>query len=74
VRVNDAQEIVVSARVDPRLYSFDGEQHESLCLLAFGQAWKVFISERGQRHEERTFATEDEACVYFLKRVFQLRA
>ncbi len=42
-------------------------------MLAFGQDWKVFISERGKRHEERTFANEDEACVYFLKRIFQLQ-
>ena len=74
MRVSDVQEMVRSAQVDPRLYSFDSEQHESLCLLAFGQTWKVFISERGQRYEEQTFGTEDDACVYFLKRIFQLRA
>ena len=71
--VIDVREIVQSAQVDPRLYSFESERHEALCLLAFGQDWKVFLSERGQRHEERTFANEDDACVYFLKRIFQLR-
>jgi hypothetical protein len=50
---------------DPTLYSFEGERHESLCLLDFGQTWRVFISERGQRHEERGFTAEDDACVYF---------
>jgi hypothetical protein len=49
------------------------ESHEPLCLLAFGQEWNVLISERGQRMEERTFSSEDDACVYFLKRIFQLR-
>jgi hypothetical protein len=49
MRVSDVREIVESAQVDPQRYSFDSEQHESLCLLAFGQTWKVFISERGQR-------------------------
>jgi hypothetical protein len=73
MRVSDHREIVESAQIDPRLYSFDSEQHESLCVLAFGQTWRVFISERGQRQEEHTFSTEDEACVYFLKRIFQLR-
>jgi hypothetical protein len=72
VTVSDVREIVQSARVDPMLYSFDGERHEALCLLAFGQDWKV-LSERGKRHEERTFANEDDACVYFLKRIFQLQ-
>jgi hypothetical protein len=32
----------------------------------------VFLSERGRRHEERVFDGEDPACVYFLKRLFQL--
>lgn len=72
MRVADIREIVESARVDPRYYSFEGERHEALCLLAEGQTWHVFLSERGQRHEERTFATEDEACTYFLKRLFKL--
>jgi hypothetical protein len=73
MRVADLREIVQAARIDPNLYSFDAETHESLCLLAFGQEWRVFISERGERMEEQTFSNEDDACVYFLKRVFQLR-
>jgi len=72
MRVADVREIVDSAHVDPTLFSFESEAHESLCLLAFGQEWRVFISERGQRMEERTFSSEDDACVYFLKRIFQL--
>lgn len=72
MRVADVREIVESARVDPTSYSFDGERHEALCLLAAGQTWQVFLSERGQRHEERSFASEDEACTYFLKRLFRL--
>ena len=71
--VSDLREILRSARVDPTLYSFDGERHEALCLLASGQDWNVFLSERGQRHEAHTFASEDEACVYFLKRIFRLQ-
>lgn len=51
---------------DPTLYSFEAESHGSPCLLAFGQEWMVFISERGPRMEERTFTSEDDASVYFL--------
>ena len=59
--------------MDPRLYSFDGERHEALCLLAFGQDWKVFLSERGSATRAHLSANEDDACVYFLKRIFQLQ-
>jgi hypothetical protein len=36
MRVSDAEKIVVSAQIDPTLYSFESERHEALCLLAVG--------------------------------------
>lgn len=53
-------------------YFLNGERHESLCIVAEDSRWKVFLSERGLRYEERTFATEGEACDYFLERIRQL--
>jgi hypothetical protein len=72
MNVDDVREIVQAARVDPTYYSFDQERNEALCLLPAGRTWHVFLSERGQRHEERSFDSEDEACTYFLTRLFQL--
>ena len=70
--VADAREIVESAHVDPTLYSFESADHEGLNVIAHGQTWHVFLSERGKRHEERTFENEDDACTDFLKRIFRL--
>jgi len=72
MKTADLAEVLTLAQVDPTLYNFDGERHEALCLLAEGQTWKVFLSERGLRHDERSFPGEDEACTYFLKRILQL--
>lgn len=72
MRVEDVAEIARLAQVDPTYYSLDGERHEALCLLTHGRKWQVFFSERGDRYEEFTFGGEDEACVYFMKRLFQL--
>lgn len=72
VTVADARTIVEAAQVDPTYYSIDGERHEALCISWSGQTWKAFISERGSRREECTFATEDEACVWYLTRLFEL--
>jgi hypothetical protein len=72
MNVTDAREIVQAAQVDPLYYSFDADRHEALCILAYGQVWRVFLSERGQHYEEKEFSTEDEACTYFLKRLFDL--
>jgi hypothetical protein len=73
VNVADLAEILSSAPLDPRGYHLLGSSDEGLCLLPEGQTWNVFVSERGARHEEHSFHKEDDACVYFLKRVFQLQ-
>ena len=72
MNVAETAEIVRLAQVDPTYYSFDGPRHEALCLVSEGRRWLVFLSERGDRYEEVTFTDEDEACVYFLNRLFRL--
>ncbi len=72
MRAIDAKEICEAARVDPACYEIGSPRHEAICLLAVRQTWNVFVFERGERFEERQFSSEDEACVYFLKRVFVL--
>jgi hypothetical protein len=69
---SDVADILTRAQVDPTYYSLTGDVHEALCLLNEGRSWKVFISERGSRLEEHSFDIEDEACVYFLKRIFEI--
>ena len=70
---DDLAEILRLAEVDPTYYHLFGPTaDEGLCLLPAGSQWHVFVSERGSRYEERVFTTEDEACTYFLKRIFQL--
>lgn len=53
--------------VDPNRYSLTSSAADDLCVLErFNGGWASFYSERGQRFEERWFATETEACEYFL--------
>lgn len=72
MKSTDVFEIVREARVDPTYFSIGDERHEALCLLQEGGRWRVFLSERGRRHEEHDFESEDAACVYFLRRIFEL--
>ena len=72
MNLDDAREIVEAAQIDPTYYSLEGERHEALCIVAERSQWKVFLSERGARYEEIAFADEDRACVWFLRRLFQL--
>lgn len=72
MQASDVTKILQEARVDPMYYNIGEERHESLCLTEESNGWHVFLSERGVRYEERRFTVEDEACVYFLERVFQL--
>jgi hypothetical protein len=61
-----------SAGVPQHYYCINDEQHESLCILKEADIWRVFLSERGTRYEERKFRVETEACEYFLARILQL--
>ena len=65
-------EVLHNAQVVPTNYSIGSERHEALCILAEGQTWHVFLSERWTRYEERIFDTEDAACSHFLKRFLEL--
>jgi antitoxin HicB len=47
MRVADVREIVEIAGVDPTYYSFDGEGHEALCLLAAGRRGTRSSARRG---------------------------
>lgn len=68
----DLEEILSKAEVDPRYFSIGYERHEALCLVKYGSEFGVFISEHGDRREEIVFGSEESACVYFLKRMFEL--
>jgi hypothetical protein len=72
VTAEELVEILRRAEVDPTYYGIGEDRHEALCLVPRGQQWSVFLSERGAHHEERLFGSEDAACVYFLKRIFEL--
>ncbi|MCL2582378.1 MAG: hypothetical protein FWE35_07975 [Streptosporangiales bacterium] len=52
----------------PDAYSLEGGLPEDrLCIdEEYGQ-WAVYYVERGQRRQERRFATEDEACRHLLE-------
>jgi hypothetical protein len=73
VRVNadDAQALAEKARVDPTLSNLRRDS-DGLCLVERLDGWHVFVSDRHVKFEHRTFGTEDEACVYFLTRLFEL--
>jgi hypothetical protein len=72
MNVSGMRESIEEAQVDPTYYSLEGDRHEDLCLVPTGQSWNVFHSERGQRREEHEYTNKDEACTYFLRRLFQL--
>jgi len=42
---------------------------EAYCLAIVPGGWSVWYAERGERRDEVTFDTEDEACAELLLRV-----
>ncbi len=43
-------------------YSIGADRDESYCLLLEHGRWKVYYSERGNRNEEASYASEEAAC------------
>ena len=72
MNVADLEAVLIEAQVPPDVYCLMGTRHEALCVIAWGQQWQVFLQERDERYEFHEFDSEDAACVYFLKRIFQL--
>lgn len=55
---------------NPGRYSLKGGlPDERYCLERRDGGWSVYYSERGEKVEERVFATESEACEDLLRRV-----
>lgn len=50
-------------------YSIGQDRDEAYCLIDVGGAWHVYYSERGNRNDERTFASEEDACRDLLNRL-----
>ena len=46
-----------------------GLPNESLCLVCENQIWQVYYCERGQKNGLKSFRSEEEACLYFQKKM-----
>jgi hypothetical protein len=46
-----------------------GLPNEANCIEFLVDKWRVYYSERGGRTGLKTFDTESEACLYFLKEI-----
>jgi hypothetical protein len=64
--------ILTDAHVDEDHVGVEVEKPDALCVVPEGERWTVFRCEGAARVEERTFTTENDACVYFLLRALQL--
>lgn len=53
-------------KISPQRYSLNGElKSDAIILFHNYTKWEVFyLDERGGRNEEKTFSSEEEACLY----------
>lgn len=54
-------------------YSLEGGlPNDKLCLDKTRTGWVVYYSEMGEKHQEVGFASEEDACEYFYKRIKEM--
>ena len=80
----ELKEALISLGIKPNHYTIDGESYKDsswVLDISFNRfsfikkyrVWHVFHFERGQRYDEKTFSTEDEACVYIYEKLKHLQ-
>ena len=74
MNTSELKSMLNEMKIDPEFYSLTGGLPlEALCIEDADGKWSVYYSERGARQGEKTFATESEACEYFLSVADDLR-
>jgi hypothetical protein len=54
-------------------YSLDGGlPNDRLCLDKAYSGWVVYYTEMGEKYEEIGFASEEDACEYFYRRIREM--
>jgi len=71
MNIDELRRAVKDLRINPSFYSIlDSKIVNGHVLRQDGNDWVVYyLDERGGFHDKRIFETEDEACVYFLRRL-----
>ncbi|AZQ66358.1 hypothetical protein EF888_03955 [Silicimonas algicola] len=65
----ELRERLTGLGIHPDSYSIGSFDDDRPALLTFGGKWIVSVSERGEFGDYRTFASESEACAYFLQQM-----
>lgn len=69
MKINELGSLLAQEGFSPSVYSLDGGMpgYEGYSLSRRGNEWLLEYYERGGRWPERTFSTEEEACLYVYK-------
>lgn len=68
--VAELSKLLYELDVPPDLYRLDGTHFELSHVLAReGDAWVIFLSERGGESDRIDFSDEHEACIHLLGRI-----
>lgn len=67
-------ELLNAYDVPSSFYSFDGPGSDTWVLEAHGDKWQLYYSERGNRFDERTYASEEQACLAMFTEINKMLA
>lgn len=73
MKKDELRQLLINLDVPEDLYSLKGGlPNEALCLNKEGSVWEVYYNERGVKSQLKCFKSEEEACEYFYKTIFEL--
>ena len=66
-KLNHLHTVLTKHKIPESYYSLNGMADSALCLEDKGHdVWEVYVGDRGQKIDKRTFCDLDEACMIFL--------
>lgn len=70
MNIDDLKNRLIEMQINPLYYSLnEGLKSDSLILNIYHNKWEVFyMDERGSKHDELIFNTENDACIYIYNR------
>ncbi len=66
---DDFARAVIALQIDPFAFAIDEIDDECYVMIASGDSWDVFYSERGLKTDRRHFASESDALDDLLRRL-----
>lgn len=73
MQIDELREKLLEKRIPLEMYSLlkGGTPNEQYCIIRSCGHWEIYYSEHGRKTGIKIFKKEEDACIYFYKKILQ---